>query len=58
MSDEQDRLRALSPDAHQFDGKLLARQRIERSERFIHQQDIGIMHQRTANPGALLHAAG
>src|SRR5436305_5912863 len=33
MGDEQDRLRPFLPDAHQLDGKLLARQCVERAER-------------------------
>src|ERR1043166_7983156 len=58
MGDEQDRLRALPPGAHQFDGEFLACQRVERTERLVHQQDVRIMDQCAANPGALLHAAG
>ena len=46
------------PDAHQLEGQLLARQRVERAERLVHQQDVGIVHQRAADAGALLHAAG
>ena len=36
---------------------LLAGQRIERAERLVHQQDVGLVHQRPADRHALLHAA-
>ena len=32
--------------------------RVERAERLVHQHDLGIVHQRAADRGALLHAAG
>src|SRR6266699_2290007 len=58
MGDKQDRLRPLAPDAHHLDGQFLAGERVERAERLVHQENVGIVHQRAADAGALLHAAG
>ena len=51
-------LRLRLPDALQLEVHALARQGIERAERLVHQQDLRIARQRTADAGALLHAAG
>ncbi len=48
---------ALLPDAQEFEVHLLARQRIERAERLVHQDQLRIVHQRTRDGRALLHAA-
>jgi hypothetical protein len=36
----------------------LAGHGVERAERLVHQHDLGIVHQRPADRGPLLHAAG
>jgi hypothetical protein len=41
-----------------LDIHLLARHGVERAERLVHQHDLGIVHQRAADRGTLLHAAG
>ena len=51
-------LRCVLPDPLQLEVHALARQRIERAERLVHQQDLRIARQRPADAGALLHAAG
>ena len=58
MGDEQDGLAALLPDTQQFQVHALAGQRVERSERLVHQDQPGIVDQRPGDGGALLHAAG
>ena len=57
MRDQQHRLAAGLPDALQFQVHPLARQRIQRAERLVHQQDARVAHQRAADAGTLLHAA-
>ena len=57
MSDEQDGLATLHPDALQFGVHLLARQRIQGAEGLVHQQQVRVVNQRTAETDALLHAA-
>ena len=46
------------PDVQDQFLRLLARQRVERAERLVHQQHFRIAGQRTRNADALLHAAG
>ena len=46
------------PDAQELDIHLLARERIERAERLVHQDELGIVNERARDRGALLHAAG
>ena len=46
------------PDAQELEAHLVARQRVERRERLVHQQDVGIEQQRARDRDALLHAAG
>ena len=58
MRDQHDGLVVLLPYPLQFEVQPLARQRIERAERLIHQQYLGIARQRPADARALLHAAG
>jgi hypothetical protein len=58
MGDEDDGLFGLFPDVQQLEVHLLAGKRIERPERFVHQDQLGIVDQRARNRGALLHAAG
>ena len=58
VGDEHDRLLRLLPDAQQLKVHLLARQRIERAERLVHQDQLRIVDQRARDRGALLHAAG
>ena len=56
MGDEDDGLRTLGPDPQQLVGHLVPRQRIERGERLVHQQDFGIEQQGARDRGALLHS--
>ena len=58
MGDQQHGLAGLALDPHQLDIHALARHGVERAERLVHQHDLGIVHQRPADRGALLHAAG
>ena len=57
MGDQHDRLAIALPDPLQFHVHALARERIQRAEWLVHQQDLGVARQRTADAGALLHAA-
>ena len=58
VRDEHDGLFRLLPDAQQLEVHLLARERIERAERLVHQDQLGIVDQRARDRRALLHAAG
>src|SRR5438067_9397577 len=58
VRDEHDGLAVRLPDALQLDVHALAGERIERPEWLVHQQDLRIARQRTADAGALLHPAG
>ena len=58
VGDEQHGLAGLHPQVFQIDAHLLARQRIERAERLVHQQQRRIVDQRAHDRGALAHAAG
>src|SRR5437660_6858997 len=57
VGDEDDRLLGFFPDAQQFDIHLLSRKGIERPERLIHEDQLGIMNQRARDRRALLHPA-
>ena len=46
------------PDLQEFVLQLFARQRIERAERLVHQQDIGIVGKHAGDRDPLLHSAG
>ncbi len=46
------------PDALQLQVHVLARHRVQRAEGLVHQQHRGVVQQRPADRGALLHAAG
>ena len=50
-------LRVRQPQRLEIDAHLLARQRVERAERLIHDQQRRIMDQRAHDRGALAHAA-
>ncbi len=58
MRDEDDRLAPLLPDPLDVAVKLLARQRVERGEWFVHQQDARIRRERPGQGDALFHPAG
>jgi len=58
MGDQHNRLASLVVDALQFQVHALARHGIERAEGLVHEDDLRIVHQRPADGGALLHAAG
>src|SRR5271163_3123283 len=58
MGDEDDRLARLVPKSLEFYVEVVARHGIERAERLIQQQEIGIDDQRAADGHALAHAAG
>src|SRR4029077_10048265 len=57
VCDEQDRFLTRLPDLLEVAVKLFASQRIQRSERFIHQQHAWIGRKRTSERNALLHAS-
>src|SRR5262245_40999715 len=57
MSDEQHGVLDRTPHDLQVRNHLLARERIERAERLIHQEQARLLHQRAADGGALAHAA-
>ena len=58
MRDEQHGLARLAPDLQQLGLHVLARLRVERGERLVHQQHHRIRRQRPGQVDALLHAAG
>ena len=58
VRDEHDGLARREPQRLEVDAHLLARQRIERAERLVHQQQRRIVDQRAHDRGALAHAAG
>src|SRR5260370_14271454 len=58
MRDKDDSHLGAPPQRVQLLLHLLARQRVERAERLVHQQDLGVVDERTNYREALLHAAG
>ena len=58
VSDEQDRLSGLGADAAARSCRALARDRIERGERLVHQEHIGLDGKRARKRDALALAAG
>src|ERR1041384_5117146 len=46
------------PDLQQLLLELLARLRVNRAERLVHEQDVGLLRQRARDADALLHTAG
>ena len=58
MRDEHHRLAGAAPDGEQFFLHDPPRLCVQRTERLVHQQNIGINRQRAGNRRALLHAAG
>ena len=58
VSDEDDGLAVLRPYPQQFQVHLLAGQRVERAERLVHQDQLGVVDQGAGDRRALLHAAG
>src|SRR5450631_1651948 len=58
MGDKNHGGRPFIPDAQQLELQNLARLRVDRRERLIHQQHIRFDGERTRQPAALLHAAG
>src|SRR5205807_9476367 len=57
VGDEQDRLAASFPDAHELRLHDLAGLRVERRERLVHQQDLWVDRQRAREIDPLAHAA-
>src|SRR5437016_2891715 len=57
VGDEQDRLAASFPDAHELRLHDLAGLRVERRERLVHQQNLRVDRQRTREIDPLAHAA-
>src|SRR5258708_19279809 len=57
VGDKDNGFLRLLPDAQQLEVHLLARERVERAERLVHEDELGIVDKRTPDPGALLHAA-
>ena len=58
MCNKQYGLFCFALNALQFDIHALARHCIERTKGLVHQHDLGIVNERAADRGALLHAAG
>ena len=57
MGDEADRLAGPRPQRPQRLVQAVAHDLVQRAERFVHQQDVGVERQRPRNRGALLHPA-
>jgi hypothetical protein len=57
MGDEADGLFRARPERQKLLVQVVAHDLVERAERLVHQQDIGIEGQRAGDRGALLHAA-
>src|ERR1700724_2158766 len=53
---EHDGFFCLFSDSKQFEIHLLPGESVERTERFIHQDELGVMDERPCDRGALLHA--
>jgi hypothetical protein len=58
VGDEDDSLLAFLPDPQQLQVHLLAGQRVQGAEGFVHQDQLGVVNERAGNGGALLHAPG
>src|SRR5262245_55666392 len=58
VRDEDDGLAGALPEARQLFLHRLARLRVERPERLVHEQHLGIEGEHACERGALLHAAG
>src|SRR3984893_583809 len=58
VGDEEHRLGLLVPDPLQLEVHLLARHRVQRAERLVHQQEARLEQQGPADRDPLLHAAG
>ena len=54
---EDHRLAVGLPDAQKLDPHLVAGDRIEGAERLVHQENAGVMNERSTNRYALAHAA-
>jgi hypothetical protein len=57
MGDEEDRLAPVLPDAEEFKVHLLPGQGVQRAERLVHEQQIGVQEERPAERHALGHPA-
>ena len=57
VRDQHDGVAFLREDAQQFVLHAQAHQRVERRERLVHVEDLGLHHQRARDLGALQHAA-
>ena len=57
VGDQQRGAAEVLPQPRQFERQFLARQRIERAERLVEQQQARVGQHRAAEGGALLHAA-
>ena len=58
MGDEDNGQPGARPDLDQFVLQPLARHRVERAERLVHQHDLGVVGEHAGDRHALLHAAG
>ena len=61
VGDHQHRLHrqlAVGPQVDQVGAQRLGGQHVQRAERLVHQQQVGVHHQRARQPDALAHAAG
>ena len=57
MGDEDDGHAGARPDLQQLALQLLAGERVERTKRLVHQQDVGVVGKHARDRHALLHAA-
>ena len=58
MGDEQHGQAGALPDVEQLVLQALARHRVERAERLVHQHHLGVVGEHAGDRDALLHAAG
>src|SRR5262249_5260288 len=58
MGDENNRLALLARQMMEVEAHLIARNGVERPEGLIHQQQAGIVYERTHDRGALVHSTG
>ena len=58
VRDEADRLVGARPELQQLLVEVVAHDLVERAERLVHQEQVGVEGERTGDRGALLHAAG
>src|ERR1700694_282083 len=58
VSDKENRFLFALPDAHEIGAHLQAGEKVERAERFVHVNDVGISRERSRDLHTLAHPAG